>query len=117
MDCTGPDRALIGIATFDATIQFYYAKSGDGSPQVVTMTDITEVFSPSPSLLMPLKDNKGLPPLRSCARHFISIAFLDSIRQILELIPKLHEHQTNGESCAGAAIEVPFALLTALLRL
>ena len=110
MDCTGPDRAFIGIATFDATIQFYYAKSGDGSPQVMTMTDITEVFSPSPSLLMPLKDNKGLLP--RWRRHFIWIAFLDSILQILELIPKLHEHQTNGESCAGAAIEVPCALLT-----
>lgn len=78
----------MGIATLDSVIQFYHVKNQEGAPQILIVSDINEVFSPLPSLLMSLKDQK------------------ESILEILDLIPKLYHEQKNGESCAGAAIEV-----------
>jgi len=96
------DRALVSIATFDSSIQFYNVKSSDGSPQVIVMSDISEAFSPSPNLLLPLAENRGSPICIFLSEYIGS----DSILEILDLIPKLHESQTKGESCAGSAIEV-----------
>ena len=56
---SGQDRALVGIASFGASIEFYHVKNSDGSPQVLVVSDITEVFAPLPTLLIPLKDHKS----------------------------------------------------------
>eukprot|EP00210_Caulerpa_lentillifera_P007345 g7021.t1 len=89
----GQERALVGIATMDSVIQFYHVKNEEGGPQILIVSDITEVFSPLPSLLMSLKDQK------------------ESIIEILDLIPKLYQEQKSGESCAGAAIEAAIEAL------
>ena len=40
------ERTLVGIATFDSAIQFYSLKAGGSLPQMLVVTDTSEVYVP-----------------------------------------------------------------------
>lgn len=85
----GRDRALVGIATFDAALHFYSLRAPDAAPQMLVVPEVEDVYAPMPStLLVPLQE------------------YRQGLDKILDNILTVFGNQTVGESCAGAAIEV-----------
>lgn len=79
-------RSLVGVVTFDTTMQFYKFKR-DGSAQVLVVPDTQHPFAPSQSgLLVP------------CAE------FEEQVLTLLDDIPKLYAPGVGAPTCFGAVV-------------
>eukprot|EP00392_Amoebophrya_sp_AT5.2_P004241 g4249.t1 len=84
----GGDRTLVGIVTFDASLQFYNLDSNLSSSQMVVVSDLEDLFLPLPDdILVNLTEN------------------LDQLCTLLETIPNLFRENKVNESCLGTAIK------------
>lgn len=83
----GNPRTHIGFITFDSSIHFYNLKSSLKAPQMLVVSDITDVIMPSPEdLLVNLQDSR------------------DVVEQLLDSIPAMFQNNQQMNSCTGAAL-------------
>ncbi|GFR39599.1 hypothetical protein Agub_g59 [Astrephomene gubernaculifera] len=90
----GGSRALVGIATFDTSVHFYSLRSPSSTPQMLVMSDVSDVFAPaSGKLLMEVE------------------AHAAQLKELLEGLPGMWANNRVNDNCAGAAIEAAIDLL------
>lgn len=92
----GGERALVGVATFDARPHFYRFGAPDASPTMLVVADATDPLCPSPcaaGLLLPLSTR------------------IRDLESLLDALPSMHLQSRSTESCAGAAIKAAVATL------
>lgn len=83
----GLPRTQVGFITFDSSIHFYNLKSTLKAPQMLVVSDITDVILPSPEdLLVNLQDSK------------------DIIDQLLDSLPGMFKASEAVGSCTGPAL-------------
>jgi len=88
-DIPGPERTMVGIATFDSTIHFYSVRPGSSQPQMLVVPDVTELYVPdSAPLILNLEQNK------------------EALQALLGQIPSMFSQGArSSDSCGGAAVE------------
>lgn len=98
----GDKRTKIGFITYDGNIHFYKLADGASQPTMLVVSDIDDVFLPTPDyLLVNLNENKDL------------------VRDLLEELPNMHSASNiiKGESetkcCLGSALQATFKLMSA----
>ncbi|XP_028661756.1 protein transport protein Sec24B isoform X1 [Erpetoichthys calabaricus] len=92
----GDARTRIGFVTFDSTIHFYNLQEGLAQPQMLVVSDLDEVFLPTPDgLLVNLKDSKEL------------------VKDLLSALPKMFVHTRETHSALGPALQAAFKLMSA----
>lgn len=94
----GDSRTKVGIVTFDSAIHFYSLQEGQARPQMVVVTDIDDVFIPSPEgLLVNLQESKEL------------------FRELLQSLPTVFSSGAEREtqSALGPALQAAHRLLGA----
>jgi len=90
----GDSRTLIGFITFSSSIHFYSLKGNQTQPQMIIMSDVDDVFIPSPDgLLVNLKESKEM------------------ILQFLDALPQSFADTTDVQSATGAAMQVAHKLI------
>ncbi|XP_064387627.1 protein transport protein Sec24A-like isoform X2 [Halichondria panicea] len=90
----GDARTQVGIMTFDNTLHFYNLKSSLSQPQMLVVSDVDDIFLPSPdSLLVSLKESKEL------------------IRTLLEDLPRMFAGNKNAQCALGPALQAATKLL------
>ncbi|XP_065891060.1 protein transport protein Sec24A-like [Dysidea avara] len=90
----GDARTMVGFLTYDSTLHFYNLKSSLAQPQMMVVSEIDDVFLPTPnSLLVNLRQSKEL------------------IQTLLEEIPKMFAKNQSTNSALGAALQVGYKLL------
>lgn len=83
----GNPRTQIGFITFDTSVHFYNLKSSLKAPQMLVVSDITDVIMPSPEdLLVNLQDSR------------------DVVEALLDSLPSMFQNNIAMNSCTGAAI-------------
>lgn len=93
-DIQGQENALVGVATFDSSIQFYNLAAGLSQPQMLVVSNNNEPFSPQPkNLVVSLSQSRDL------------------VDSLLSALPSMFSQSLNGDCCAGAAL---FAAVEAL---
>ncbi|XP_077361347.1 protein transport protein Sec24A isoform X2 [Festucalex cinctus] len=91
----GDTRTKIGFITFDSTIHFYNLQEGLSQPQMLIMSDIEDIFLPTPdSLLVNLNESKEL------------------VQDLLKGLPTLFEKTMETQSALGSALQAAFKLLS-----
>lgn len=91
----GDSRTKIGFITFDSTIHFYNLQEGLSQPQMLIVSDIEDVFLPTPdSLLVNLNECKEL------------------VEDLLKSLPHLFEKTMETQSALGSALQAAFKLLS-----
>ncbi|XP_061420839.1 protein transport protein Sec24A-like isoform X1 [Lethenteron reissneri] len=94
----GDSRTKVGIVTFDSAIHFYSLQEGQARPQMVVVTDIDDVFIPSPEgLLVNLQESKEL--------------FRELLQSLPTVFPSGAERET--QSALGPALQAAHRLLGA----
>ncbi|CAI8053137.1 Protein transport protein Sec24B [Geodia barretti] len=98
LDCLGrvpgDARTLVGFLTVDSSLHFYNLSIGNSQPQMMVVSDVDDIFIPSPdSLLVNLKESK------------------DMIRTLLEDMPGIFAETPITECALGAALQVAEKLL------
>ena len=89
----GSSRTQVGFLTFDDSVHYYNLKSGLGSPQMLVVADLPELFVPAPDdLLVNLEESRDVVD-----------AFLDSL-------PSMFEKTTAERSCLGPALKAAFTV-------
>ncbi|KAG2466617.1 SC24B protein, partial [Polypterus senegalus] len=92
----GDARTRIGFVTFDSTIHFYNLQEGLAQPRMLVVSDLDEVFLPTPDgLLVNLKDSKEL------------------VKDLLSALPKMFVHTRETHSALGPALQAAFKLMSA----
>nr|XP_018670361.1 protein transport protein Sec24A isoform X1 [Ciona intestinalis] len=96
----GDGRTRIGFLTYNGTVHFYRLSEGLSQPQMIIVSDIDDVFIPTPeNLLVNLRESKSL------------------VQDLLHQLPLLHTVDAEGEidtySALGAALEVAKKLIGA----
>ncbi|XP_054611063.1 protein transport protein Sec24A isoform X2 [Dunckerocampus dactyliophorus] len=90
----GDSRTKIGFITFDSTIHFYNLQEGLSQPQMLIVSDIEDIFLPTPdSLLVNLNESKEL------------------VQDLLKSLPTLFEKTMETQSVLGSALQAAFKLL------
>lgn len=90
----GDARTLVGILTFDSTLHFYNLSSSLSQPQMLVVSDVDDVFLPSPnSLLVNLRESREL------------------IRTLLEDLPGIFANNRSIHSALGPALQAAEKLL------
>lgn len=90
----GDSRTQIGFITFDSTVHFYSLKSRLNQPQMHIVSDLDDVFLPSPDdLLVNLHESKEL------------------VMQLLDSLPTLFSKAPNIHSATGAALQAALKLI------
>eukprot|EP00955_Chlamydomonas_euryale_P055255 356074-Chlamydomonas_euryale.AAC.1 len=92
-----PERALVGVATFDAAVQFYGPRPGGAPPSMLVMSDVAEPFVPdSAPVVVPLTPDN-----------------LAALQALLEQVPKMFGPGggRGNDSCGGAAVEAAVAAM------
>nr|XP_057942202.1 protein transport protein Sec24A isoform X1 [Doryrhamphus excisus] len=90
----GDSRTKIGFITFDSTIHFYNLQEGLSQPQMLIVSDIDDIFLPTPdSLLVNLNESKEL------------------VQDLLKSLPTLFEKTMETQSVLGSALQAAFKLL------
>lgn len=83
----GHPRTQIGFITFDSSIHFYNLKSSLKAPQMLVVSDISDVIMPSPEdLLVNLQDSREV------------------VEALLESLPAMFQNNSSMNSCTGAAL-------------
>ncbi|XP_012583458.1 PREDICTED: protein transport protein Sec24B isoform X2 [Condylura cristata] len=91
----GDSRTRIGFMTFDSTIHFYNLQEGLSQPQMLIVSDIDDVFLPTPdSLLVNLYESKEL------------------IRDLLNALPSMFTNTRETHSALGPALQAAFKLMS-----
>ncbi|XP_071399176.1 protein transport protein Sec24A [Centroberyx affinis] len=91
----GDSRTKVGFITFDSTIHFYNLQEGLSQPQMLIVSDIEDIFLPTPdSLLVNLNECKEL------------------VQDLLKSLPHLFEKTMETQSALGPALQAAFKLLS-----
>ncbi|XP_074849558.1 protein transport protein Sec24B isoform X2 [Carettochelys insculpta] len=91
----GDSRTRIGFITFDSTVQFYNLQEGLSQPQMLIVSDIDDVFLPTPdSLLVNLHESKEL------------------IKDLLTALPNMFTNTRETHSALGPALQAAFKLMS-----
>ncbi|XP_077963142.1 protein transport protein Sec24A isoform X2 [Gasterosteus aculeatus] len=90
----GDSRTKIGFVTFDSTIHFYNLQEGLSQPQMLIVSDIDDIFLPTPdSLLVNLNECKEL------------------VQDLLKSLPTLFQKTMETQSALGSALQAAYKLL------
>lgn len=90
----GDLRTQIGFITFDSTVHFYSLKSKLSQPQMNIVSDLEDIFLPSPDdLLVNMNESKEL------------------ITQLLDSLPNMFSNGHNVHSATGAALQAALKLV------
>ncbi|KAM6148116.1 protein transport protein Sec24B isoform 1-T1 [Erethizon dorsatum] len=91
----GDSRTRIGFMTFDSTIHFYNLQEGLSQPQMLIVSDIEDVFLPTPDgLLVNLCESKEL------------------IKVLLNALPNMFTNTRETHSGLGPALQAAFKLMS-----
>ncbi|XP_077080995.1 protein transport protein Sec24A isoform X1 [Siphateles boraxobius] len=91
----GDSRTKIGFITFDSTIHFYNLQEGLSQPQMLVVSDIDDVFLPTPdSLLVNLSECREL------------------VQDLLAGLPQMFSGTMETQSGLGPALQAGFKLLS-----
>ncbi|XP_070360661.1 protein transport protein Sec24B isoform X5 [Equus asinus] len=91
----GDSRTRIGFLTFDSTIHFYDLQEGLSQPQMLIVSEIDDVFLPTPdSLLVNLHESKEL------------------IKDLLNALPTMFTNTRETHSALGPALQAAFKLMS-----
>ncbi|KAM8802343.1 protein transport protein Sec24B isoform 4-T4 [Rhynchonycteris naso] len=91
----GDSRTRIGFVTFDSTVHFYNLQEGLSQPQMLIVSDIDDVFLPTPdSLLVNLHESKEL------------------IKDLLNALPNMFTNTRETHSALGPALQAAFKLMS-----
>ncbi|XP_030009285.1 protein transport protein Sec24A isoform X2 [Sphaeramia orbicularis] len=91
----GDSRTKVGFITFDSTIHFYNLQEGLSQPQMLIVSDIEDIFLPTPdSLLVNLNECKEL------------------VQDLLKNLPNLFQKTMETQSALGSALQAAFKLLS-----
>ncbi|KAI5937874.1 Protein transport protein Sec24B [Manis javanica] len=91
----GDSRTRIGFMTFDSTVHFYNLQEGVSQPQMLIVSDIDDVFLPTPdSLLVNLYESKEL------------------IKDLLNALPNMFTNTRETHSALGPALQAAFKLMS-----
>ncbi|XP_051902355.1 protein transport protein Sec24A-like isoform X1 [Hippocampus zosterae] len=91
----GDARTKVGFITFDSTIHFYNLQEGLSQPQMLIVSDIEDIFLPTPdSLLVNLNESKEL------------------VQDLLKSLPTLFANTMETQSALGSALQAAFKLLS-----
>ncbi|KAG7283429.1 hypothetical protein CRUP_031482 [Coryphaenoides rupestris] len=91
----GDTRTKVGFITFDSTIHFYNLQEGLSQPQMLIVSDIEDIFLPTPdSLLVNLNECKEL------------------VQDLLKSLPHIFEKTMETQSALGPALQAAFKLLS-----
>ncbi|KFQ33178.1 Protein transport protein Sec24B, partial [Mesitornis unicolor] len=91
----GDSRTRIGFITFDSTVQFYNLQEGLSQPQMLIVSDIDDIFLPTPdSLLVNLHESKEL------------------IKDLLNGLPNMFTNTRETHSALGPALQAAFKLMS-----
>ena len=83
----GNPRTQIGFITFDSSIHFYNLKSSLASPQMLVVSDVSDVIMPLPDdLLVNLQDSRKV------------------IDELLNSIPTMFAKNSSIHNCMGPAL-------------
>ncbi|XP_072549207.1 protein transport protein Sec24B isoform X2 [Salminus brasiliensis] len=92
----GDARTRIGFLTFDSTIHFYNLQEGLSQPQMLVVSDINDVFIPTPdSLLVNLKESQEL------------------VKDLLNALPGMFMNTRETHSALGPALQAAYKLMSA----
>ncbi|XP_054846009.1 protein transport protein Sec24B isoform X1 [Eublepharis macularius] len=91
----GDSRTRIGFITFDSTVQFYNLQEGLSQPQMLIVSEIDDVFLPTPdSLLVNLHESKEL------------------IKDLLNVLPNMFTNTRETHSALGPALQAAYKLMS-----
>ncbi|XP_055797896.1 protein transport protein Sec24A-like isoform X3 [Salvelinus fontinalis] len=91
----GDSRTKIGFISFDSTIHFYNLQEGLAQPQMLIVSDIEDIFLPTPdSLLVNLNECKEL------------------VQDLLKSLPQMFAKTMETQSALGPALQAAFKLLS-----
>ncbi|XP_030649076.1 protein transport protein Sec24A isoform X2 [Chanos chanos] len=91
----GDARTKIGFITFDSNIHFYNLQEGLSQPQMLIVSDIEDVFLPTPdSLLVNLNECKEL------------------VQDLLKSLPQMFSKTMETQSALGPALQAAFKLMS-----
>ncbi|CAL8265867.1 unnamed protein product [Merluccius merluccius] len=91
----GDTRTKVGFITFDSTVHFYNLQEGLSQPQMLIVSDIEDIFLPTPdSLLVNLNECKEL------------------VQDLLKSLPHIFEKTMETQSALGPALQAAFKLLS-----
>ncbi|XP_062992345.1 protein transport protein Sec24B isoform X2 [Elgaria multicarinata webbii] len=91
----GDSRTRIGFITFDSTVQFYNLQEGLSQPQMLIVSEIEDVFLPTPdSLLVNLHESKEL------------------IKDLLNALPDMFTNTRETHSALGPALQAAYKLMS-----
>ena len=89
----GSPRTQVGFLTYDDSVHYYSLKSGLGSPQMLVVADLVELFVPAPDdLLVNLQESR------------------DVIEAFLESLPSMFVNTTSQSACLGPALKAAFTV-------
>uniref|UniRef100_W5K921 SEC24 homolog B, COPII coat complex component n=1 Tax=Astyanax mexicanus TaxID=7994 RepID=W5K921_ASTMX len=92
----GDSRTRVGFLTFDSTIHFYNLQEGLSQPQMLVVSDINDVFIPTPdSLLVNLKESMEL------------------VKDLLSSLPGMFMSTRETHSALGPALQAAYKLMSA----
>ncbi|KAI1888244.1 hypothetical protein AGOR_G00183030 [Albula goreensis] len=91
----GDTRTRVGFVTFDSTIHFYNLQEGLSQPQMLVVSDIEDIFIPTPdTLLVNLKESKEL------------------VKDLLTALPAMFSHTRETHSALGPALQAAYKLMS-----
>ncbi|XP_041079880.1 protein transport protein Sec24A isoform X2 [Polyodon spathula] len=91
----GDTRTKIGFITFDSTVHFYNLQEGLSQPQMLVVSDIEDIFIPTPdSLLVNLNECKEL------------------VQDLLKGLPQMFTRTLETQCALGPALQAAFRLLS-----
>ncbi|XP_068137632.1 protein transport protein Sec24B isoform X2 [Hyperolius riggenbachi] len=92
----GDSRTKIGFVTFDSTVHFYNLQEGISQPQMLIVSDVDEIFLPTPDgLLVNLHESMEL------------------IKDLLTALPSMFLNTRETHSALGPALQGAFKLMSA----
>ncbi|XP_073497026.1 protein transport protein Sec24B isoform X2 [Phyllobates terribilis] len=91
----GDSRTKIGFITFDSTVHFYNLQEGLSQPQMLIVSDVEEIFLPTPEgLLVNLHES------------------LELIKDLLTALPGMFTSTRETHSALGPALQGAFKLMS-----
>lgn len=93
----GDSRTQIGFIAYDSAIHFFNLAEGLSQPQMLTVSDVEDVFLPCPDSL--------LVNLNECR---------DLVVDLLNMLPSLFEGNIETGSALGAALQAGFKMTSSL---
>ncbi|KAI9316076.1 Sec23/Sec24 trunk domain-containing protein [Dichotomocladium elegans] len=89
------ERTRVGFITVDSSVHFYNLSSALSEPQMLVVSDLEDIFLPSPThLLVSLSESKGL------------------ITNFLEKLPDMFKDTANVNNALGSALQAAFQIVS-----